>query len=91
MQYAYKILNFFFFIKGEDIKFPRSDISLATTILQFIDFPTDCQNILQKQANLMRIVGFPGVVGAIDGTHVHIIAPTVKRYTNRKQNISNNL
>ncbi len=92
MQYAYKILNYFFLIKGEDITFPRSDISLATTILQFIDFPTDCQNILQKQATLMRIVGFPGVVGAIDGTHVHIIPPTVKRrYTNRKQNISNNL
>ncbi len=50
---------------------------LATTIWQFIDFPTDRQTILQKQATFMRIVGFPGVVGAIDGTHVHIIAPTV--------------
>ncbi len=25
----------------------------------------------------MRIVGFPGVVGAINGTHVHILPPTV--------------
>ncbi len=79
MQYAYKILNFFFFllIKGDVVKFPSPDITLATTIWQFIDFPSDRQTILQKQATFMRIVGFPGVVGAIDGTHVHIIAPTV--------------
>ncbi len=50
---------------------------LATTIWQFIDFPTDCQTILQNQATFMRIVGFPGVVGDIDGTHVQITAPTV--------------
>ncbi len=54
---------------------------LATTIWQFIDFPTDHQTILQKQATFMRIVGFPGVVGAIDGTHVHIITPTVNEET----------
>ncbi len=44
---------------------------LAATIWQFIDFPTDRQNILQKQATFMRIVGFPGVVGVFDGTRVH--------------------
>ncbi len=38
-------------------KFPRPDITLATTIWQFIDFPTDRQTILQKQATFMRIVG----------------------------------
>ncbi len=34
----------------------------------------------------MRIAGFPGVVGAIDGTHVRIISPTVNEeaYVNRK-------
>ncbi len=29
----------------------------------------------------VRIVGFPGVDGAIDGTHVYIIAPTVNEET----------
>ncbi len=62
MQYAYKIFNPYFLIKGEDVK--------LYTIWQFIDFPTDCQTMLQKQATFMRIVGFPGVVGALDGTHV---------------------
>ncbi len=47
---------------------------MATTIWQFIDFPTDSQNHI-------AIVGFPGVVGAINGTHVHIIAPTVNEET----------
>ncbi len=49
--------------------------------MQLIDFPTDHQTILQKQATFMRIVGLPGVVGAIDGTHVHIITPTVNEET----------
>ncbi len=75
------IFYLIFLIKGEDVKFPRPGITLATTIWQFIDFPTDRQTMLQKQATFMRIVGFPGVVGAIDGTHVHIIAPTVNEET----------
>lgn len=42
--------------------------------------------IRQKQAIFMRIVGFLWDVGAIDGTHVCIIAPTVyeETYMNRK-------
>ncbi len=43
------------------------DITLTTTLWQFIDFCEDC--------------GLPGVVGAIDGTHVYIIAPTVNEET----------
>ncbi len=54
---------------------------LATTIWQFIDFPTDNQTILQQQATFIRIVGFPGVIGAVDGTRVHIIASTVNEET----------
>ncbi len=54
---------------------------LATIIWQLIDYPSDRQTILQKQATFMRIVGFPGVIGAVDGTHVHIIAPTVNEET----------
>ncbi|XP_057200033.1 putative nuclease HARBI1 [Triplophysa rosa] len=50
-------------------------------VRQFIIFPTDLQTIQQKQADFMRIAGFPGVVGAIDGTKVHIIAPTVNEET----------
>ncbi len=80
MQYASQILKKKNVIKGEYVKFPWPDITLATTIWQLIDFPTDRQNILQKKP-LMRIVGFPGVVEAIDGTHVHIIAPTVYEET----------
>ncbi len=68
-------LFLFFLIKGEDVKFPRPDITLATTIWQFIDFPTDRQSILQKQATFMRIVGFLGVVGAL--MELMFIAPTV--------------
>ncbi len=71
---------FFYLIKGEYVKFPRPDINFAT-IWQLIDFPTDHQTILQKQATFMSIVAFPGVVGAVDGTHVHIIAPTVNEET----------
>ncbi len=56
-------------------------LSPDVTILQFIDFPTDHQTKLHKQATFMRIVGFAGVVGAIDGTPVHIIAPTVNEET----------
>ncbi len=39
--------------------------------------------ILQNQATFMRIVGFPGVVGDIDGTPVQITAPTVDVETYR--------
>ncbi|XP_042617312.1 putative nuclease HARBI1 [Cyprinus carpio] len=55
-------------------------------VRQFIDFPTDLQTIWQKQADFMRIAGFPAVVVTIDGTHVRIIAPTVNEetYINRK-------
>ncbi len=49
----------FFLINGEDVQFLMPDITLTTTLWQFIDFCEDC--------------GLPGVVGAIDGTHVYII------------------
>ncbi len=35
--------------EGEDVKFPRTDITLASTIWQFIDFPTDHQTILKNK------------------------------------------
>jgi len=39
----------------------------------------------QKQATFMIIASFPEVVGAIDGTHVCIITPTVNEETYRHQ------
>ncbi len=71
MQYAYKIMS----------NFLGQTSLLTTTIWHFIDFLTDRQTILQKQATFMRIEDLPGVVGAIDGTHVHIIASTVNEET----------
>ncbi len=59
-----------------------SQTSLLTTIIwHFVDILTNRQTILQKQATFMRIEDLPGVVGAIDETHVHIIAPTVNEET----------
>ncbi len=75
---SYNLLIFFFLIKGEDVKFPWPDI---TTIWHFFYFLTNRQTILQKQATFMRIEDLPGVFGAIDGTHVHIIAPTENKET----------
>lgn len=56
-------------------------------VTRFIDFPTTPRVIQQKQAQFMQIAGFPGVVGAIDGTHIKIIAPSVNEnvYVNRKR------
>ncbi len=61
-------------------------LTTPNIVRQFIDFPTDLQTLRQKQEAFMRIAGFPGVVGAIDGTHVRIISPTVNEeaYVNRK-------
>ncbi|KAI2646142.1 Transposon Tf2-9 polyprotein [Labeo rohita] len=56
-------------------------LSALTSMWQFIDFPTDCQTMLQIQATFMRIMGFLGVIGTVDGTHVRIIAPTVNEET----------
>ncbi|XP_062849563.1 putative nuclease HARBI1 [Trichomycterus rosablanca] len=56
-------------------------------VTRFIDFPTTPRVIQQKQTQFMQIAGFPGVVGAIDGTHIKIIAPSINEdvYVNRKR------
>uniref|UniRef100_A0A671USV5 Nuclease HARBI1 n=1 Tax=Sparus aurata TaxID=8175 RepID=A0A671USV5_SPAAU len=56
-------------------------------VMRFIDFPTTPRIIQQKQTAFMQVAGFPGVVGAIDGTHVRIIAPSVDEsvFVNRKR------
>ncbi|KAK3859062.1 hypothetical protein Pcinc_034785 [Petrolisthes cinctipes] len=54
---------------------------------QFMRFPRTRDEIQRKQREFMETSGFPGVVGAIDGTHVRIVAPRVDEhlYVNRKR------
>lgn len=54
---------------------------------QFMKFPRTVQEVQRKQREFMETSGFPGVVGAIDGTHVRIVAPRVNEhlYVNRKR------
>ncbi|XP_053296371.1 putative nuclease HARBI1 isoform X2 [Pleuronectes platessa] len=56
-------------------------------IQQFIRFPLDIQQLHRIKANFMAIAGMPGVVGAIDGTHIKIIAPSKDEdvFVNRKK------
>ncbi|KAK3871987.1 hypothetical protein Pcinc_014581 [Petrolisthes cinctipes] len=62
--------------------------ALATPafISRYIQFPTQENDIRQTQATFREIANFPGVVGAIDGTHIRIVAPKEyeAEYINRK-------
>ncbi|XP_050710334.1 putative nuclease HARBI1 [Eriocheir sinensis] len=55
-------------------------------ITRFIRFPTAGPEIQQRKAAFMAIAGMPGIVGAIDGTHIRIVAPRdyEEEYVNRK-------
>ncbi|XP_062586830.1 putative nuclease HARBI1 [Saccostrea cucullata] len=44
-------------------------------VRRLINFPTSPDEIRRNQERFFQIAGFPGIVGAIDGTHVQIIAP----------------
>lgn len=55
-------------------------------ISRFIKFPRLQGEIQQRQAEFREIANFPGVVGAIYGTHIRIVAPREDEaeYVNRK-------
>lgn len=63
------------------------ELTAPHIVTHFNDFPTTPHVIQQKQTQFMQIAGFPGVVGAIDGTHIKIIAPSINEniYVNRKR------
>lgn len=56
-------------------------------VSRFIKFPTRDADIRRTKDEFRQYHGFPGVVGAIDGTHIRIIAPKEyeAEYVNRKQ------
>ena len=43
---------------------------------EIIKWPTG-QNLIETIQGFQKAAGFPGVVGAIDGTHINIKAPNV--------------
>jgi hypothetical protein len=53
-------------------------------VAQFIKFPQNPPDIHRIQEKFYSIARFPGVVGAIDGTHIQIIAP--REYENEYVN-----
>lgn len=55
-------------------------------VRRFISFPVQPDMIRKHQADFFGIAQFPGVIGAIDGTHVRILAPSEHEpeYVNRK-------
>ncbi|KAK0150859.1 Tubulin polyglutamylase ttll6 [Merluccius polli] len=64
------------------------DQKLKPWLLEFIRFPLDNQQLHRRiKANFMAIAGMPGVVGAFDGMHIKIIAPSKDEdvFVNRKK------
>ncbi|KAK0147791.1 putative nuclease HARBI1 [Merluccius polli] len=65
----------------------RAQFNTINIIQQFIRFPLDNQQLHMIKANFMAIAGMAGVVGAVDGTHIQIIAPSKDEdvFVNRKK------
>lgn len=60
---------------------------------EYITFPTTDQEVLHIKQKFHRLYGFPGVIGAIDCTHIKILAPRNEEhnYLNRKGYHSKNV
>lgn len=82
---------------GESFNFSMSQQSVGKAVREisrlicdmlgeWIVFPNTNENIMQVKARFMEKTNFPGVIGAIDCTHVRILCPSVEEhnYLNRK-------
>lgn len=74
----------------------RTMTNFLAAILQLrpeiVKFPDDLQSVKRR---FFGISGFPGVIGAVDGTHVEIIRPAINQnpdiFRNRKSKITLNV
>jgi len=66
---------------------------LVSVCQQYIAMPTDPANLQNIMQGFHNIANFPNVVGAIDGTHIRIKAPSIDEhfYVNRKNYHSINI
>lgn len=83
---------------AQDVKFPTSQQTVSKCIRQvtplivtalsedWIKFPNERRVINKIKQKFMEKAAFPGVIGAIDCTHIAIIAPSIQEhnYLNRK-------
>lgn len=69
-----------------------SDVICAHLLEKYIKWP-EAQNVQETVQGFMNLKGFPGVLGAIDGSHIPIKTPVVcpENYINRKSFASINL
>jgi hypothetical protein len=93
----------FFRATGDCINISKSSMSrivyqvsqaLSQKVDQFIKFPKNAQLITETKQEFYAIKNFPNVIGAIDCTHVEILAPhkaIEANYVNRKNYHSINL
>ena len=68
-------------------------LSDVHVLRRFIQFPRTQQETNVKQREFRQIAGLSGVIGAIDGTHIKILAPKEfeAEYVNRKKQHSINV
>ena len=82
-------------VLGDTIQVHKSTVSRVVekiSAIQFIQFP-DNDDFAEISRQFFAIAGFPGVIGAIDGTHILILAPSEfeETFVNRKNNHSINM
>lgn len=87
---------------GETLGFHKSNVSrssrsvldvsqaLTDVSSKFIKWPSTTREKMAIKKGFYAVAGFPAVIGAVDGTHVRIIAPSEHElvYGNRKARIS---